>query len=181
MRALRLSLACALIAGATVSIGAREIRPPEHITIGERESLPLWGWAQRTHLLGALDLYTVAVYSPATRDYASLAAVDAPKALRIEVTYQDDLHRRVTLDWRRELVPPLEPQAIAQLRGVFAPLRTGDVVQIEYVPQKGTTVRVNRSVAVSGTHHDVMLAFLDHWLGQRAVSDEIRRALLGAT
>jgi hypothetical protein len=181
MRALHRSLACALIVVATASISARETRPPEQITIGERESLRLWGWAQRTHLLGAVDLYTVAVYSPAGSDYARLAAIDAPKALRIEVTHQDDLRRRVPLDWQRELVPRLDPQPIAHLRGVFAPLRTGDVVQIEYLPQKGTTVRVNRDIAMSGAHHDLMLAFLDHWLGQRPVSDEIRRTLLGVT
>jgi hypothetical protein len=26
-------------------------------------------------------------------------------------------------------------------------------------------------------NHDLMLAFLDHWLGQRPVSEELRRAL----
>lgn len=31
---------------------------------------------------------------------------------------------------------------------------------IEYVPNKGTFVRVNRAVAVSGANHDLMLAFL---------------------
>lgn len=82
--------------------------------------------------------------------YARLASADVAKALRIDVTYDDDLRRRVVLDWRRELVPPLEPQAVAHLRGSFAPLRQGDVVQIEYVPDKGTSVRVNRAVAVPG-------------------------------
>jgi hypothetical protein len=33
-------------------------------------------------------------------------------------------------------------------------------------------------VAVSGAHHDLMLAFLDHWLGQQPVSEEIKRMLL---
>jgi hypothetical protein len=51
-------------------------------------------------------------------------------------------------------------------------------VQIEFAPEKGTTVRVNKAVAVSGGHHDLMLAFLDHWLGQRPVSEEIKRTLL---
>jgi hypothetical protein len=135
------------------------------------------GWAHRTHLLGTLDLYTVAIYSAGSSDYARLAAADAAKALRIEVTYQDDLRRPLPVDWRGELVPRLEPQAVAHLRGSFAALRPGDIVQIEYVPQKGTTVRVNKGISVSGGHHDLMLAFLDHWLGQRPVSDEIRRTL----
>ena len=57
-------------------------------------------------------------------------------------------------------------------------LNVGDVVLVEYTPARGTFVRVNRAVAVSGAHHDLMLAFLDHWLGDRPVSEAIKRALL---
>jgi Chalcone isomerase-like len=67
------------------------------------------------------------------------------------------------------------------LRGAFAPLRYGDVVLVEYVPIKGTTVRINRGVAVSGAHHDLMLAFLDHWIGQQPVSEEVKRSLLASS
>jgi hypothetical protein len=70
---------------------------------------------------------------------------------------------------------------MAHLLGSFAPLRHGDVVQIAFVPAKGTTVRVNKAVAVSGAPHDLMLAFLDHWLGERPVSDEIKRTLLASS
>jgi hypothetical protein len=103
------------------------------------------------------------------------------KALRIEITYENDLRRRVAIDWRRELIPPLEASAIAQLRGTFAPLQHGDVVLIAYAPTTGTFVRVNKSVAVSEANHDLMLAFLDHWLGQRPVSEEIKKTLIGAS
>jgi hypothetical protein len=34
---------------------------------------------------------------------------------------------------------------------------------------------------VTGASHDLILAFLDHWLGQRPVSEEIKRALLGSS
>lgn len=177
MRLVRRTVFFVLFVAAVVT-AAQQTRPPDQITIAERESLPLWGWAARTHLLGTLDLYTVAVYSAGAGDYTHLAAEDTSKALRIEVTWQDDLRRRPTVDWRRELVPPLDPQAAGHLRGVFAPLQTGDVVVIEYLPRKGTAVRVNRRTAVSDVSHDLMLAFLDHWLGQRPVSEELRRTLL---
>ena len=85
----------------------------------------------------------------------------------------------MSFDWRRELIPTVEPAAAVHLKGTFAPLQYGDVVLIEYLPQKGTTVRVNRAVAVENADHDLMLAFLDHWLGQRPVSEELKRALLG--
>jgi hypothetical protein len=178
MRLLCCCVAFALILDASASLTARQNRPPEQITVGGSEPLRLRGYAQRTHLLGTVDLYTVALYSDGPRDRAALASADIPKALRIEVTYEDDLRRRVAIDWRRELVPSLEPQAVAHLRGTFAPLRRDDVVQVEYLPEKGTTVRVTKAVAVSGAHHDLMLAFLDHWLGDRPVSADIKRTLL---
>jgi hypothetical protein len=53
------------------------------------------------------------------------------------------------------------------------------VVLIEYVPGKGTAVRVDKTVAATGAHHDLMLAFLDPWLGQRPVSGDMKRALIG--
>jgi hypothetical protein len=58
-------------------------------------------------------------------------------------------------------------------------LRHGDVVLIEYAPRKGTSVHVNRSILVLGEAHELMLAFLDHWLGQRPVSEDLKRTLLG--
>jgi hypothetical protein len=79
------------------------------------------------------------------------------------------------------LIPALEPAAIAQLRATFAALRYGDVVLIEYAPAKGTSIRINKAVAVAGIDHDLMLTFLDHWLGQRPVSAEIKRALVGSS
>jgi hypothetical protein len=89
------------------------------------------------------------------------------------------IRRRLPFDWRGELVPPLEPGATAHLRGVFTPLFEDDIVLVEYAPGRGTTVRVNRGVAVNAAHHDLMLAFLDHWLGPRPVSEEMKRTLLG--
>lgn len=138
------------------------------------------GQATRVQLLGLIELYTIALYLPdATADRSRVGLPDTPKALRIDVKYDPDLRPRVFTDWRRELVPVVDPPAVAHLRGTFAPLRAGDVVLIAYVPNKGTTVRINKSVAVSLATHDLMAAFLDHWLGQTPVSEEIKQALGG--
>jgi hypothetical protein len=140
------------------------------------------GHATRVHLLGSVEIYSLGLYlEGSTVDRARLRSPDVSKALRIDVRYTEDLHRRVPFDWRRELVPTLEPAASTHLRGTFAPLREGDVVVIEYVPSKGTAVRVNDAVAVSGAKHDLMMAFLDHWLGQRPVSEEMKRLLAGSS
>jgi hypothetical protein len=138
------------------------------------------GEATRAHLLGSVDLYTIALYAPRPLDKAEMVSADVPKVLRIQVVYEPDLRRPALVDWQRELVPRLQPPAaVVHLRGTFAALRRDDVVLIEYAPGKGTAVRVNKTVAVSGAHHELMLAFLDHWLGQRPVSEEIKRRLQG--
>jgi hypothetical protein len=163
---------------AALSPRVNDGHPPSHLVLDGVGVVPLAAHARRTYLLDAVEIYMVAVYINGSLDRRHLAAAGVAKVLRIDVTFTDDLRRRMPYDWRHELVPPLEPAATAHLRGTFAPLQHGDIVLVEYVPTKGTTVRVNRGVAVSGAHHDLMLAFLDHWLGQRPVSEEIKRTLL---
>jgi hypothetical protein len=173
-----IAYALAMTCCAVMPLRADEMRPPDHVALDGGRTVPLAAHARRTHLLGAQETYTLAVYVEGSIDGARLAAADAAKALRIDVTYVDDLRRPEPFDWRRELVPPLEPPAVAHLRGAFAALRHGDVVVIAYVPGRGTVIRVNSVVVVSAAHHDLMLAFLDHWLGQRPVSEEMKRTLL---
>lgn len=159
---------------------AQTARHPDSLVL-ETGSLAKAGEATRAHLLGSVALYSLALYAngPATEPGA-LGSPAAAKVLRVVILYEENLHRRIALDWRRELVPRLEAPATAHLQGAFASMREGDVALVEYVPDKGTTIRMNRSVAVTGADHDLMLAFLDHWLGQRPVSEAIKRALLGS-
>jgi hypothetical protein len=180
---LRTFLSALTIASAVVlSAGAQPIDHPATFTPeGTVLSLARAGQAARVHLLGFYDLYSLALYVDVPPiDRARLLSPDVPKALRIDIRYRDDLSRRKpAIDWQGELIPRLEADAIAHLRGAFAPLRQGDIVLVEYVPARGTTVRINKGVTVPAAGHDLMLAFLDHWIGQRPVSDEIKRTLLG--
>ncbi len=98
--------------------------------------------------------------------------------MRIEVTSDDDPLSPLTRPWRRELVPSLDPVAAAQLRVLTGSVRKGDVLLVHYEPGKGTTIRGNTHTIVSSAPHDLMVAFLDQWLGQRPVSEDLKRALL---
>jgi Chalcone isomerase-like len=167
-----------LVMCAAASSRAKDERPPSHLVLDGIGTVPLAAHARRTYLVDAVEIYTVAIYINGSLNLQRLAAADVAKALRIDVTHIDDLRRRIPYDWRRELVPSLEPAATAHLRGTFAPLQHGVSVVVEYGATKGTTIRVNGAVAVSHAHHDLMLAFLDHWLGQRPVSEDIKRMLL---
>jgi hypothetical protein len=172
--------ALVLTAALPFAAHAQPVDHPSTITVQGVTSLGLAAQATRVHLLGLVEFYDIALYVEAgKRDRLTLGAADVAKALRIRVRYTEDLRRRIALDWRRELVPLLDAAAATHLHRSFAAVQQGDVVLIEYAPRQGTTVRVNKAVAVAGTSHDLMLSFLDHWLGQRPVSEEIKRALLG--
>ncbi len=176
-----------MLALAVTPLGAQA--PPRDLGIEGAGTIPLAGYAVRTYLLGTLEVYGVAVYAQGLVDRDRLASPEVAKAVRIDVRDAEEtgrqppfdsvIRRRLPFDWRGELVPALDPGQSAHLRGVFAPLLSGDVVLVEYAPGRGTTVRVNRGVAVNAAHHDFMLAFLDHWLGPRPVSEEIKDKLLG--
>lgn len=176
-----LSLVCSLLlvvpAGAAPAQTAEQ---PASLQLDGPTVLTRVGLATRAERLGLVELYSIALYlaAPPT-DRAQMASEQTAKALRIEVKYDTGLRPVVPIDWRRELVPSLNSAAIARLRETFAPLKAGDLVLIAYVPDRGTTVRVNKGIVVFEGSHDLMMAFLDHWLGQTPVSEEIKQALGG--
>jgi hypothetical protein len=176
------SVALALVIVPTFAASARpqSLEHPRSFTPDGGAAVPLAGEATRVHLLGQIDLYSLALYVAGSASRENLLSPDVSKVLRIQILYEEDPRHRIGIDWRGELVPSLDSVATAHLRGSFAPLRRGDTVLIEYVPGKGTSVRVNKALAVGEVNHDLMLAFFDHWLGQRPVSEEIKQALLAS-
>lgn len=169
-------LSIGLLAGAgLVDVHAQG---PAEIRLG-LTTLVLAGEGARTDQLGGETLYKVSVYAETPPvDPARLARADIAKALRVEVTADDNPASPLTRPWRRELVPVVNPAARSQLLAWFSSARKGDVVLIQYEPGKGTTIKTNNSTAVSGATHDLMLAFLHRWIGQRPVAEDLKQALL---
>ena len=182
MRMRSLPLGALVVASVLAArVHAQPVDQPSTLTLDAAVTVSRACQATRAHLLGLVDLYDVGIYADrAPIDRQGLLSAGVPKAVRVEIRYKEDLRRRPVIDWQRELVPRLEPAAVTLLRGAYGTLRQGDVILVEYMPEKGTSVRVNRAVAVSGADHELMLAFLDHWIGQQPVSEELKRALLGS-
>jgi len=53
------------------------------------------------------------------------------------------------------------------------------MVTISYLPKTGTRVAVNDRTVFMTEGQAVMAAFLDNWLGQPPVSEDIKSSLLG--
>jgi hypothetical protein len=120
---------------AVLPANAQSLEQPPTLSVNGSAKVPRAAEARRFDLIGTVPLYSVAVYADRL-DRAQLAPPDVAKAVRIVITFREDLRR---------------------------------------------TIRVDSGVAVSRASHDLMLAFLDHWIGQRPVSEEMKRALLGSS
>jgi hypothetical protein len=180
LRPIRTALAFAAAAAFTAVPVVLSGQSPEDVRAGSTR-LSLAGEGVRTDQLGGEALYAVAIYTDAgPLDVARLAQPDVAKALRIEILSDDDPLSPLTRPWRRELVPSLGLADAAYLRAITGPARKGDVLLVEYEPGRGTTIRGNTTTAVSRAPHGLMIAFLDQWIGQRPVSEDLKRTLLGS-
>lgn len=141
--------------------------------------LTLNGHAVRSKLLGMVDLYSVALYLPDEMPRTALIGDKTlAKAIRLEVLYDGSIPDKIPESWRQELLPVLSEAAAARLRKTYASLNFGTVVLIRYAPQHGTELVVGNEVVISEGGPELMRAFLDIWMGQDPVSEDIREALL---
>lgn len=151
-------------------VSAREVRARtsagqagDVLELSGGPSLTRLAQATRMERLGSIPVYTVALYaSTRVPEPEGLSRPEIAKAVRVDVRYDPDLRPRVPVDWRRELVPNLNSAAVSSLDRGFAALEAGDVLIVSYVPNRGTSIRLNRHTIVAEGEHDVMLAFLDH-------------------
>lgn len=171
-----LGLAAVVVFGLAPSLSARDEMPATFTVRGQR--LALNGEAVRSELLGMIELYRIGLYlSAPAADTAGLTR-DRAKALRLQILH-DTRSSRIPAEWRNELQPALTTAEQQTLRVAYTRLQAGDTLTISYVPGEGTHVAVNDDIVLRSEGADVMHAFLDQWLGQDPVSDDIKSALLG--
>ena len=162
---------------AVLAFGAGEAAQPKTFDMaGQR--LPLKSQATRSKLFGTVELYRVALYAPHNiQSVADLRGVKVPKGLHVAVLYGGSLPDQIPSDWRKELQPALTDEQWKQLQSAYAKLRPKDEIRIWYAPGQGTTVSVSGKPVLSVPGQGLMGAFLDIWLGQTPVSEEIKKQL----
>ena len=168
---------CALLAGAFFfSAAARaEIAPPPALDVGGAE-LVLNGYGEREIMW--TDVYRAGLYLPrrsSLPDYVRDPAV--AKAIRIRILYKD-LPDRMPAEWRETFEAELNRELLGRLKRAFRRLEQGDVLLFSFRPGGSTEIAVNGEVLLTDPGHDLMLALIDQWMGDRPVSKNLRRLLL---
>lgn len=144
--------------------------------MGDGQDLQLTGQGRRIE--SWIVVYGVALYLPSgISSIEEFRSTDVPMALRVEIA-SNLLPDTLPQEWRNAIRHELPRADIISLRDAYATLRPGDVVLITYLPTQGSGIIIDGRQVVSDSGRGLMNLFIDHWLGQEAVSAELRSDLL---
>lgn len=165
-------LACASPAWAAQVAGVT--LPPTETEHGTQ--LQLAGCAAREEFW--MDLYAVSLYLPQGMTAASMTDDQAPKLIRLDVTYDGKVPDGLPSAWKQRLRQRVSQEFIRTLQKQYNNLRNGDTVRVSYLPGSGTTLSVNGNTIVTRPGGELMNAMMQVWIGPDPVSENIKRLLL---
>ncbi len=181
--------AFALLMGATAHAAEIEgVNLPERAEIGgDGSELVLNGAGVRVRLI--FKVYVAALYLPAKMDNGeAILRGDGPRRLFMQMLRNltaDQLIGSMNDALRETLTPeerePLESR-LKQFNAIFETLgevKAGMQIVIDYLPELGTIVRVNREEKERIPGADFNQALLRMWIGDRPRDVELKKALLG--
>lgn len=134
-----------------------------------------------------MKIYLAALYLPErTGDAETAIRQPGPKRVLMHFVYRkvdaDKIREGWTEGFRANLTPGefqvLEP-SLAAFNALFPDLHKGDRVWIDYIPGKGTEVRINDQLRGKIPGADFYRALLRVWLGRKPADEDLRQALLG--
>ena len=134
-----------------------------------------------------VDVYLAALYLQArTPDAAAILSDDGPASVTMNIIYSEISKKKITDGWidglddnltsseRKDIQTRLEA-----FNKLFTAMQKGDVVRIDYTPDKGTEVRLNGEWRGSVEGNDFFRALLKVWLGSDPVSKSLKQDMLG--
>lgn len=175
------TLLLGMMLGAGASALAQVVAMPQTLHVDGHE-LILSGQGLREKFL--INLYGVGLYvADLPVDVGSLRRPGLAKAFRIDVTYsRREQPVEVPQDWREELIPPgLASTEARVLHAAFGDLGEGDRIFITYVPDGGSAVELNERLVLRAPGHGLIDAYIDLWLGETPLSEELEDSLLRGT
>jgi len=151
----------------------------------------------KTHLLlnGAglrekffIDVYVASLYLQAkTPDASAIISDDGPASVQMDIVYSKISKEKITNGWIEGLDDNLTNSELAAIQPrldafnkLFTSLVEGDVIRIDYTPEKGTELRINGEWRGSVSGNDFFRDLLKVWLGADPVSEPLKQGMLGA-
>jgi hypothetical protein len=157
---------------------------PESV-VSESEALVLNGAGIRKKFF--IKVYVGALYLPAKRSTIKGIMAD-PGAKRIVMSF---LYKEVTAQklidgWNEGFASNNSAKEMKALQdrintfnGLFTTVHKGDEIRLDYLPGKGTQVRINDVLKGSVPGEDFSQALLKIWLGTKPADENLKNGMLG--
>jgi len=135
-----------------------------------------------------IDVYVGALYLPAkTADAGAILSDTGPASVRMHILYKEISKQKLTDGWIDGLEANLSNDELRSIQPrldafnkLFTSVHKGDVLSIEYTPEKGTEVRVNGEWRGAVEGNDFFRALLKIWLGPNPVSKSLKSDMLNS-
>jgi hypothetical protein len=156
---------------------------PKSETIGNRV-LVLNGAGIRKKFF--VKVYVGSLYLPVKRSTVDKILAE-PDAKRIVMTFLREVgeHKLVNA-WNEGFTSNTTPTELLALKkridafsSLFTTVKKGDVIRIDYLPERGTQVWINGAMKGTVSGEDFHRALLKIWLGNRPADAGLKKAWLG--
>lgn len=181
-----------LVAGLIISgspLHAREFNElmfPDKVTLaGTDTQLQLNGIGMRTKFV--FDIYVGALYTEqAAKTRDEVQAQKGPKRVLMHFVYDEVSAEKMTAGWTEGFEENQTDdqfkalsERLEKFNAMFTTVHAGDVVLLDYIPGKGTLVKISGKEQGVIEGEDFYSALLDVWLGDEPADGDLKEALLG--
>ncbi len=149
---------------------------PPTLEVSGRE-LPLRGCGVREVFF--MNIYVAGLYLPEKgMSQEAILSADTAKAVRLQIVYDGSLPQDIPESWQAPLDQMVRRDLENTIKNIYQNFQAGDQVTIEYTPGFGTTISVNGERTREREGHELISPLLRLWIGDRAVSANLRELLL---
>ena len=159
---------------------------PEKVAIGESsKQLVLNGAGIRKKLF--IKVYVGALYL--TEKLTTVGAIigdPGPKRITMHFLYKEVSAEKLVNGWNEGFAGNNSAEAVKSLQEpinrfnkLFRTVKKGDVIRLDYLPEKGTQVWINDQQMGTVEGSDFNQAVLKIWLGNKPADDGLKKAWLG--
>ncbi|MDH5444507.1 MAG: chalcone isomerase family protein [Gammaproteobacteria bacterium] len=133
------------------------------------------------------DIYVGALYlTQKTTDAKQAIAMAGAKRISMHFLYDEVEKEKLTDGWNDGFENNLSDKDFASLKArldafnkLFVTVKKGDVIQLDYIPGKGTQVTINQQTKGSVPGEDFQQALLRVWLGDDPADEDLKTGMLG--
>jgi hypothetical protein len=133
-----------------------------------------------------VDVYVGALYLQAkTPDAHAILSDNGPASVHMHILYKELSKQKITDGWIDGLDANISESELQYLQPrvdafnkLFTVLKKGDVLRIDYSPDKGTEVRINGKLRGAVEGNDFFRALLKIWIGENPISKSLKQDML---